>query len=70
VEGIGALRNTIGPKANISVRNSVGVGNSSGFPSWPIVLPLVIEHHLSENQQVISTLPTPILSSQFQAAVD
>ena len=56
--------------SHISVRNSVGVEDSSGFPSWPIVLPLIIEHHLPENQQVISTLPTPILSSQFQAAAD
>ena len=54
----------------ISVRNSVGVEDSNDFPSWPIVLPLIIEHHLSENQQVISTWPTPILSSQFQTTAD
>ena len=32
----------------ISVRNSVGVGDSSVFPPWSIVLLLVIEHHLPE----------------------
>ena len=55
---------------SISVRNSVGVGDSSDFPSWPIALPLIIEHHLPEKQQVIRTWPTPILASQFQAAAD